>query len=82
MIRQDVELEGRPQRTGSFTGNIIFGDDIGRKNVSNRTVTVGGATITLPIVAPKYPKWLQMRQNVCREMGSSTSSGTIPISLN
>lgn len=70
--------EGRPQRTGSFTGNIIFGDDIGRKNVSNRTVTVGGATITLPIVAPKYLKWLQMRQNVCREMGSMYLVGDHP----
>lgn len=67
---EDGGRDGRSQRTGSFTSQHIFGEDVNKKNVSNRTVTVGGATISLPIVAPKYLKWLQVRQNVCREIGS------------
>ncbi len=73
--------ENNNQGTGSsnnFGGNQIFGEEINKKNVSNRTVTIGGSTVNLPLVAPKYLKWLQTRQNVCREMGSMYLVGNHP----
>jgi len=49
-----------------------------RRNLSDRSVTVGESTIVLPVVAPKYLKWLQTRQRVCREMRNMSSVGDHP----
>lgn len=39
-----------------------------KKNNSLTTVNVGGQIISLPVVAPKYLKWLRSRERVCREI--------------
>ena len=49
-----------------------------QNNDSGRRFTIGGYTITLPIVPPKYLKWLHTRQSVCREMSSMHMIGEHP----
>ena len=61
--------------SSSSSGNSPNRNNSGRRNVSDRTVNVGGSSIALPLVAPKYLKWLQMRQSVCREMRNMSSVG-------
>lgn len=61
--------------SSSSSGNSPNRSNSGRRNVSDRTVNVGGSSIALPLVAPKYLKWLQMRQSVCREMRNMSSVG-------
>jgi hypothetical protein len=41
-----------------------------RKNTSAATVSFNGQPVHLPIVAPKYLKWLRSREHICREINS------------
>jgi hypothetical protein len=41
-----------------------------QKNQSTAHVSLNGQTMYLPVVAPKYLKWLRNRERVCREISS------------
>jgi len=60
-----------------------FGDIVGeaeqdKANISGPIVNVSGTSMQLPLVAPKYLKWLRMRQTVCREMSNMIHIGEHP----
>jgi serine/threonine protein kinase len=56
---------------------LSFGEG-GNSNDSGKSVTIGGTCVPLPIVAPKYLKWLQTRHSVCREMLNMHTIGDHP----
>ena len=47
-------------------------------NKSNISVIISGQHIVLPIIAPKYLKWLRNRQEICREVNSMMQIGVHP----
>jgi len=56
----------------------ISDEELEKINLSNSSVTVDGANVHLPKVAPKYVKWLRMRRSVCREMSNMLQIGEHP----
>lgn len=53
-------------------------DTCEKRNLSSLTGVYNGAPVTLPLVAPKYLKWLLGRQTVCREMVNMVQIGEHP----
>lgn len=53
-----------------FGQNAISLETEAQKNNSNNLVSSGGQRFNLPIVAPKYLKWLRSREKICREINS------------
>lgn len=52
--------------------------DMDKVNVSQQTVSVNNRSIRLPLVSPKYLKFLKSRQMVCREMSNMAQVGEHP----
>jgi serine/threonine protein kinase len=46
-----------------------------KRNMSGQTTRVGANVVYLPLVAPKYLKWLQSRASICREMNNMIHIG-------
>ena len=46
-----------------------------KRNLSGLKVRVGAGLVYLPLVAPKYLKWLQSRSSICREMNNMIHIG-------
>ncbi len=74
----DPLSQGESRSSSRSSSNTSLNRQPCRRNVSDRSVSVGGSSIMLPMVAPKYLKWLQMRQGVCREMRNMSSVGNHP----
>eukprot|EP01031_Cornospumella_fuschlensis_P033721 gene33721-40796_t len=53
-------------------------NEVDKLNVSNITVTANNKPIKLPLVSPKYLKFLKSRQQVCREMSNMAQVGEHP----
>jgi serine/threonine protein kinase len=53
-----------------FGHNSLSPEREALKNESNVVAHVGGQRFSLPIVAPKYLKWLRSREKICREISS------------
>ena len=49
-----------------------------KENCSGQTVHLESQTHHLPIIPPKYLKWLRSRQVICREMSSMMRIGDHP----
>ena len=49
-----------------------------RRNISGLNVTYGGNHYNIPLVSPKYLKWLRSRQKMCREMATMMRVGEHP----
>jgi serine/threonine protein kinase len=74
--QQQLQQQQLQQQGGNY--NPKYPHPGGNSNPQQRTVTVDGALIALPLVAPKYLQWLQMRRNVCREMSNMYLVGEHP----
>lgn len=46
-----------------------------KQNMSGNVCFIDGQSKALPVVAPKYLKWLRSRQSICREMASMMQLG-------
>jgi serine/threonine protein kinase len=53
-------------------------DAADKRNMSGVTCRVGAGTVHLPLVPPKYLKWLQSRASICREMNNMIHIGEHP----
>jgi len=53
-------------------------EEIDKLNIGNTVISIEGASIRLPKVAPKYVKWLRTRRSVCREMNNMLQIGEHP----
>lgn len=49
-----------------------------KRNISALNVTYGGNHYNIPLVSPKYLKWLRSRQKMCREMATMMRVGEHP----
>jgi hypothetical protein len=49
-----------------------------KRNISQIAVNSGGNTYHLPLIAPKYMKWLRSRHKMCREMATMMRVGEHP----
>ena len=53
----------------------LSSDEEEKQNHGSTYYTVDSVTRPIPIVAPKYLKWLRSRQSICREIGSMMQLG-------
>eukprot|EP00602_Paraphysomonas_sp_CaronLab_P000467 CAMPEP_0185017782 /NCGR_PEP_ID=MMETSP1103-20130426/674_1 /TAXON_ID=36769 /ORGANISM="Paraphysomonas bandaiensis, Strain Caron Lab Isolate" /LENGTH=630 /DNA_ID=CAMNT_0027547349 /DNA_START=21 /DNA_END=1910 /DNA_ORIENTATION=- len=58
-----------------FGDNEFSVEEEEKHNHSTSHYSLDGCMRQLPIVAPKFLKWLRSRQNICREMGSMMQIG-------
>jgi serine/threonine protein kinase len=57
--------------------NIPLGSE-DKQNISSMAVMLGSQSVQLPIIPPKYLKWLRSRQGICREVSSMMRVGEHP----
>jgi len=73
-LSKDKDKEGEVLSDSEEKGRIITSSNSSNSNTTcenakvPKSILIGGSKVQIPEVAPKYLKWLQTRQSVCREM--------------
>lgn len=58
--------------------NQLSKQELEKFNVSSTIINIGGTSVRIPLVSPKYIKFLRSRQVVCREMSNMIRIGEHP----